>query len=71
MMQEYISENVQKLAHGYQTVIDGKVKILLDLSREELILELIDSIDKFEYIDEKAEELSQIVAGWREGRRTK
>ena len=36
---------------GYQTVINGKVFAIEDLTREELIAEVISCIDKIEELD--------------------
>lgn len=52
---------------GYQTVINGKVFQIEDLTREELIAELISCIDKLEEIDNIQYELQAKIEEWRRG----
>lgn len=53
---------------GYQTVINGKTFQIEDLSREELIQELIYAIDKLEEIDDIRYQLANKIDDWRRGK---
>lgn len=52
---------------GYQTVIDGKVFPIEDLTREELIQCLIFTMDKIDEIDIIQCELEEKIREWRNG----
>lgn len=52
---------------GYQTVINGKVFAIEDLTREELITEVISLIDKLEEIEDIQYEIEQKIKEWRNG----
>lgn len=49
----------------YQVIINGRVRQIEDLSREELISELILAIDKLEEIDILQEQLNDKIQEWR------
>jgi len=53
---------------GYQTVINGKVFAIEDLTREELIAEVISCIDKIEELDSISSEIEDKIKEWRNGR---
>lgn len=53
---------------GYQTVINGKVFAIEDLTREELIAEVISCIDKIEELDNISSEIETKIKEWRNGR---
>ena len=61
-----MSENGIK--SGYQTVINGKTFAIEDLTREELIAEVISCIDKLEEIDNLQYEIDAKIEEWRRGR---
>lgn len=52
---------------GYQTVINGKVHAVEDLTREELIAELISCIDILEDLDDHHDQIRRKINMWRSG----
>lgn len=52
---------------GYQVVIDNQVRHVEDLTREELISELIMAIDKLEELDELQIKMKNLINDWRIG----
>lgn len=56
-----------KAKSGYQTVINGKVFPIEDLTREELIAELISCIDLIEDLDDTQDHIRFKISMWRTG----
>lgn len=53
---------------GYQVVINGKVRQIETLTREELIVELISCIDTIEELDILHSNMHDHIVKWRNGR---
>lgn len=52
---------------GYQTIINGKVRQIETLTREELIAELISCIDTIEELDILHSNMQEYIEKWKAG----
>jgi hypothetical protein len=52
-------------ASEYQVVKDGKVYAITELSREDLIVELVKAMDALEAVDEMLSQGPEIIRRWR------
>lgn len=59
---------MSKSIEGYQVVIDGKTRMVSDLTKEELQQEVIKMIDLFEAIHWQSDTMERLMEAFRRGK---
>lgn len=57
-----------KRAQGYQCMVAGREKMVVDMTHDELVREVINTMNLMEKLDVATERQGRLIEGWRRGK---